>query len=92
VIGVTERAKEELKVILTDRVGDSEACLRLKANEEGKLGLGIDVEKPDDKSIEYEGVKLLVVEPELADRLENVAIDVVDTDEGKQFVIMKMPE
>jgi Fe-S cluster assembly iron-binding protein IscA len=88
-IGVTERAKEELKALLTSNVDNSQACLRIKANEEGKLGVGIDIEMPGDKAIEYEGSTLLVVEQELADSLHNLVIDVDDTDEGSQLVIVE---
>ena len=92
-IGMTERAKQELKVILSnENVNYPGSYVRLRANQEGKLGLGLDTEKPDDKVITYEGMKLLIVEQQLADRLENLAIDVVDSEEGKQFVIVKAPE
>jgi Fe-S cluster assembly iron-binding protein IscA len=92
-IGVTERAKQELKGILqAGNFSESGSCVRLSANQDGKLGLGIDVEKPDDKAIDDEGLKLLVVEQHLADSLENLAIDIVDSEKGKQFVIVKIPE
>jgi Fe-S cluster assembly iron-binding protein IscA len=90
-IGVTESAKKELKRVLTGNVDHPEACLRLRTNDEGKLGLGIDIEKPGDKVVEYEGSRLLVVAQELADSLENVFIDVEDTDEGSQLVITDKP-
>ena len=91
-IGVTERAKKELKKILNDNVDHPEARLRLRINDQGQLGLGIDIEMPDDKVIEYEGSKLLLVEPELADSLEDIAIDVEDNDEGSQLVIVDKSE
>jgi Fe-S cluster assembly iron-binding protein IscA len=87
-IGVTERAKRELKGILTNNVDHPFACLRLRLNDRGRLGLGIDVEMPDDKVIEYEGSKLLLVEQELASNLEDITIDVEDGDEGSQLVII----
>jgi Fe-S cluster assembly iron-binding protein IscA len=87
-IVITERAKKELKKILTDNVDHPEARLRLRINDQGQLGLGIDIEMPDDKIIEYEGSKLLLVERELADSLEDIAIDVEDSDEGSQLVII----
>jgi len=86
-IGVTERAKKELKRVLTDNVDHPEACLRLRTNDEGKLGLGIDIEKPGDKVVEYEGSRVLVVTQGLADKLNDLLIDVEDTDEGSQLVI-----
>ena len=91
-IEVTERAKEELKGLLTSNVDHPEACLRLRMGEEGKLELGIDIEKPDDMVVEYEGSSLLVVEPGLADSLENLAIDVEDGEEGSQLVIIDKPQ
>jgi Fe-S cluster assembly iron-binding protein IscA len=91
-IEVTERAKKELKGLLTSTVDHPEACLRLRTGEEGKLGLGIDVELPGDQVVEHEGSKLLVVEAELANSLKNVAIDVEDSDEGRQFIIIDKPQ
>lgn len=87
-IGVTERAKKELSEILKNNVDHPGACLRLKTNEQGQLGLGIDIKMPDDEVIEYEGADLLLVERELADSLQDIAIDVVDNDEGSQLVIV----
>jgi Fe-S cluster assembly iron-binding protein IscA len=87
-IEVTQRAKEELKGLLTSNVDHPEACLRLRTNEEGRLGFGIDIEMPGDQVVEYEGSKLLVVEAELANSLENMAIDVEDSDEGGRLVIV----
>jgi Fe-S cluster assembly iron-binding protein IscA len=87
-ISVTERAKKELKEILTSNVDHPSARLRLRTNDQGQLGLGIDVEMPDDEVVEYGGSSLLLVERELADSLEGIAIDVEDTDEGSQLVII----
>ncbi len=90
-IDVTERAKKELKDILTKNVEHPEACLRLRTNEQGQLGLGIDIAMPGDEVVEYEGLKLLLVESELAGGLENMAIDVEESDEGSQLVIIDTP-
>lgn len=87
-IEVTERAKAELKNILDAHVDYPLACLRLMANEQGTIGLSIDVEMPDDAVIEYQGTKLLVIKKEIADQLENIAIDVEDKGEGAQLVII----
>jgi Fe-S cluster assembly iron-binding protein IscA len=91
-IDVTERAKKELKELLANKVDHPAACLRLRTDDEGKLGLGIDIEKPDDEVVEYEGSSLLVVEPQLADALKGTAIDVVEGDEGRELVIVNKPE
>ena len=91
-IDVTERGKKELKKLLKENVDHPDACLRLRDDEQGQLGLGIDIKMPGDKAIEYEGSNLLVVAQELADSLHDVAIDVEDTAEGSQLVIVGKSE
>jgi Fe-S cluster assembly iron-binding protein IscA len=88
VIGITERAKEELKELLDKNSNNPQARLRLTANDEGKLGLGIDVEKPEDEIVEYQGANLLVVEPGLSEKLNKFALDVVDDDEGHRLIVV----
>jgi hypothetical protein len=53
-IGVTERAKKELKAILQANTDKPEACLRLISNEQGQLGLGIDKERQGDQVVEHD--------------------------------------
>lgn len=91
-IEVTEQAKKDMKGLLDSKVDHPDACLRLKADEEGRLGFGIDIEQPDDKVVEYNGASLLVVESELADSLSHMAIDVEDGEEGREFVIIDKPQ
>jgi Fe-S cluster assembly iron-binding protein IscA len=90
-IGVTEEAKKELIKVLADKVDHPDACLRLRIDDEGNLGLGIDIERPEDKVVEYQGATLLVVDSGLADTLKNIAIDVEDNGEGNQLVIIDTP-
>ena len=86
-IGVTERARQELKRILTANTDKPEACLRLTANDQGQLGLAIDVERQGDQAVEHEDSKVLLVEKDLADTLQGITIDVEDTPEGAKLVI-----
>ena len=86
-IDVTERARQELKRILSEKVDMRQACLRLIARGQGKLGLGIDIEVPGDQVVEYEGTKVLIVEPGLATNLKGVTLDVDNTSEGPELVI-----
>jgi Fe-S cluster assembly iron-binding protein IscA len=86
-INITERAKQELSKLLSKKVDWPGARLRLMDRSLGKLGLGIDMEAPGDHVVEYEGVKVLVVEPELARNLHGITLDVDDTPEGAQLVI-----
>ena len=88
-IGVTERAKKELKRILMDNVDNPQAGLRLISDESGQLGLSIDIETKDDQVVEHDNAKVLIVENNLADSLNEVTIDVEDTSEGPKLVIAK---
>ena len=90
-IGVTEKAKIEMRKVLAGKVDHPEACLRLRVSDEGNLGLGIDIARPDDEVVEYQGTTLLVVEPELAGTLVDISIDVEDSDDGSQLVIIDSP-
>jgi Fe-S cluster assembly iron-binding protein IscA len=87
-IAVTERAKQELKKMLSDRVDNPLAVLRLTKSNEG-LGLILDVEMPGDKVVKHEDSKVLVVETPLADGLQGVTLDVEDTSEGPELVVIK---
>ncbi|MBA7530585.1 hypothetical protein ES705_22793 [subsurface metagenome] len=86
-IDVTERARQELKRILSRKVDMPQARLRLIANDHGGLGLGIDIEAPGDQVVECEGSKVLIVEPRLAANLKGVTLDVDDNSEGAELVI-----
>jgi Fe-S cluster assembly iron-binding protein IscA len=88
-IGVTEQAKAELKEILVSKVDDPRACLRIKSDDAGRLGIEIDIEMPGDQTIEYQSLTLLVAEQELADRLSDVEIDVEDTEQGRQLILVE---
>ncbi len=86
-IKVTERAKQELKRLLAQKVDWPGARLRLMDRGEGILGLGIDIDLSGDKIVEYQGVKVLNVEQELATSIEGITIDVNDTPGGVELVI-----
>jgi len=86
-IRITQDARHELKRILSSKVDNSYARLRLIDRGNGHLGLGIDVELPSDHVVEHEGSGLLVVDRELASSLTGVVIDVENTAEGVQLII-----
>jgi len=86
-INVTERAKQVLKNILSEKVDWPDARLRLMDRGQGNLGLGIDLEAEGDRIVEYDGVKVLVVNPDLDSNLKEITLDVHDTDEGAELVI-----
>ena len=86
-INVTEQAKQELKRLLSQYVDLPQACLRIMDRGQGIIGLGIDIEAPGDYIIEYEGTKVLVVEPELANNLQGITLDIDETPEGYELVL-----
>ena len=89
-IDITERAKRELKRILSDNVDMPQGRLRLIDRGQGKLGLGIDIEMRSDYVVEYDGSHLLVVEPTLATRLKGIILDIDDTSGVGELVISGM--
>ncbi len=91
-IGVTERAKQELKRVLIDNVEHPPAVIRLTATEEGTIGLGIDLESPGDEVVKHEGSAVLVVEKNLASSLHGLTLDVQDTADGPQLAISEEPD
>ena len=86
-IRVTEGAKQEFKKMLTANTDDSEACLRISADEQRGIGIAIDKEKQGDRVIEHEGSKLLLVEKAVAYTLQGITIDVEDTPEGAKLIL-----
>jgi len=54
---------------------------------QGNLGLGIDIELPEDQIVEYQGIKVLIVEPELAAKIKGTTLDVDNTPQGDELVI-----
>jgi hypothetical protein len=86
-INITERAKRELRKLLVENVDYTGARLRLLDRGEGVLGIGIDIEMPGDYIVKYRDERVLVVEPGLADNLDNIILDVAETPDGAELVI-----
>ena len=89
-IGVTERAKQELKRILLDKTADPQTCLRLSAAEKGHYRIGIDTEMPGDQIIEHQGNRILMVEACLSESLGGLTVDAVDDKNGVQLIIVEL--
>jgi hypothetical protein len=88
-VGVTERAKQELKNILNANVDNPLARLRLAADDQERIGLAVDVEQPGDHVVEHEGSGIMVAEEGLADSLTGITLDVQDTPEGPKLFLSK---
>jgi len=87
-INITRRAKKALKRILTAHVDLPEGRLRLMDRGQGNLGLGIDIEMPGDKLVQYGGSPVLIIERGLAANLKGVTLDVEDSVKGSELVIL----
>ena len=86
-LAATESAKQELKRILLARTEDPDLSLRLEG-EPGQFRIKLDSEGPGDQVLEYEGAKVLLLEPTLAFMLEGANIDIQDTPEGRRLVVL----
>jgi Fe-S cluster assembly iron-binding protein IscA len=86
-LNITENAKRELKRILDTSVEMPQARLRLCDRGGGELGLGIDIEFAEDRVVEYEGSRILVIESRLASKLDDITLDIDETSAGPELVI-----
>ncbi len=86
-ITITERAKQELKRLYDTNVDWSGAFLRLMDRGQGNLGLGIDLEATGDQSVEYDGIKVLIIDSRLATSVKDITMDIDDTLDGAELVI-----
>ena len=91
-LNVTERAKDHLKELLSTKVDDPRAGLRLHANGSEDFDLTIDIEEPGDRVIRHDGIRVLLVKEELADSLDGITIDVEDTPEGPRLTVFEESE
>jgi Fe-S cluster assembly iron-binding protein IscA len=78
---VTERAAEALFDTLESVEREPEQVLRL-VPQQGGLTLTLDEQQESDQTVEYQGSTVMVVEPEIGDRLTGITLD-YDNDEGR---------
>ena len=88
---VTDAAKEELRRILGARNLDLDKSLRLAVpplwNGPGDFGIVVDVQGTKDHVVEFDGLKLLLVDPTLTERLVDSVLDFKDFPEGSRFTL-----
>lgn len=88
-ITVTERAMVALQDLLHQKVNVPLACLRMTLNENGGLGLGIDVEVAGDQSVVFGGETILIINERLAAKLDNMVMDFEETEDGRELVLIE---
>lgn len=90
-VKITDSAKEELKRILTVRSLGPDKYLRLATPPvwtlPGDFGIVVDEERLADEIVYSEGVKILLLDPELSRQLENGVFDYKSTPEGVRFTL-----
>ena len=92
-VTVSTTAKEKLKEALQEQTADLEVAIRIvpSLSEANRLQLGLDKEKEGDQVVESEeGIKLLLIGPNLAPVLEGMVIDYQETSQGAGFTISKL--
>lgn len=87
---VTNSARDLLKEMLIKNSDDPETGMRLVVQPENRhFGLLLAKEQAGDQLIEHEGSKVLMVAPDLAPSVENMTLDVENTETGPTLVMTK---
>ena len=84
---VSESALEELKKALDAAGSEPDEGLRLMVTGPDQLGLGVDVERPGDKVYEHDGAKVLLVDENIAELVDDLSLDVNETEQGPQLTM-----
>ena len=90
---VTPRAKEKLKEVLQKQTTDPEVAIRVTPNYSmpNCLDLVLEKEKKGDQVVESEeGIKVLLIQFNLAQGLEGMVLDYKETLQGADFTISKL--
>ena len=86
---ITEGARRALKAALAEHAEHAAQVMRLGANARGVVGLTLDVPRAGDEIVEWEGVPVLLIGPELQGALDGGTIDVKDTPAGPSLNIRR---
>ena len=90
---VTVEAKEILAGTLQERTKDPEVAVRVFASpsKPGKYGFTFGKEKEGDQVVKSkEGLKVLLIQSDLAQELEGMVLDYQVTPQGEGFTILKI--
>jgi Fe-S cluster assembly iron-binding protein IscA len=85
---VTEKAASHLKQMLEEAEAPEDKCVRVSVSAEGQnLALTLGSREPGDRTYEHEGRTVLVVDEELAQRLDERKVDVDGAGDKAQLVL-----
>lgn len=90
-VTVRAQAAEELKAAIQSETTDPEVGIRLVPSPTmpNRLEMVLDKVREGDQVVESEGVKVLIISPELAPALEGMVIDYQQTPLGGMLTISK---
>ncbi len=86
---VTDSACAAIATMLKTNNAPESVALRLTAAEQGGLGLSPDKPNDEDQSYHYEGRTVLVITPELVQKLDGVVLDSEQGEDGPQLAIRR---
>ncbi len=81
-----------MREVIQARVKDHELGIRLilSPSNPNQLKMTLDKEKEGDQAVESEGLKILLLSPEIATAVEGMVIDCREIPEGRRFTISKL--
>ena len=91
-VTVTAQAAQKLRENLQAVTTDPEVGIRLILSPSipNRIEMVLEKDKEGDQVVESEGVKILLLDPEIAQLLEGMVIDYEETPQGGKFTISKL--
>ncbi|TVQ60474.1 MAG: hypothetical protein EA379_08080 [Phycisphaerales bacterium] len=83
---VTERACEKFASLINENGLPENVAIRLVVHGEG-LAVAPDEERPGDKTFDHDGRTVLLIEPAIAEHLDERTLDIDDSEQGDQLRI-----
>ena len=84
---VTDDATTALKQVLDNVDHEEGQVLRLVFDGEGELNLALDNQNDDDQVVAQEGDTIMVIEPDVSERLDGAVLDVKESEDGMAFTV-----
>jgi hypothetical protein len=84
---VTIDAKKSLRDLLKPHYNGTEKGVRVIMRGPGQFDLVLSKEAPEDHVVEYDGLKILLVGPELINAVDKLTFDSEETTDGLKFFL-----
>jgi Fe-S cluster assembly iron-binding protein IscA len=91
-VTVTASAAEKIRVDLQAAATEPDVAIRLipSPTVPNQIQMVLDKEKEGDQVVESEGVKILLLDSEIAPALEGMVIDYEESSQGAKFTLSKL--